>query len=112
MSKPINKAVAAFDKLFGSTLHWLTRHSPTRLRNHEVETKPGEMLTYLSPEDREAIQNLKSDDLAADKVSEETAKMAAEESGYYDWRYYTNMLKEAKLQFDAKITKPTERKKY
>jgi hypothetical protein len=108
------KAKAAFDRLFHISHWWVSRQSPTKLRNHEVETKPGDMLDKMSAEDREAIKHLKSDDLAEEKVPLLDVLLAAD-SGFYSWQGYTKMLKEAKKMFDKKIVKHDPRavrKKY
>lgn len=107
-----NKALEAFNHLFNIAHHWVGRQSPTKLRNNEVETKPGDMLQKLDTEDREAIKDLKSDDLAEGKVSKTEIYMAAD-GEYYTWRGYTQLIKDAKLIFDSSIKKSDPRpKKY
>lgn len=108
------KAKATFDKLFHQAYWWTSRHSPDKIRNHEVG-KPGEMVERLSAEDREALQHLRAEDISDNNISKESVFLAAEQANYLSWEYYTRMIKEAKLAFDKKILKDpprADRKKY
>ena len=97
--------VDVFLKLVDATYWWLTRQSPTKLRNHEVDTKPGDMLNKLSQEERDIICKLTSNDIAPDKVQQHDVNMTALTSEYYDSQGFDKQLREAKLVFDAKLKK-------
>lgn len=101
MKNPID----VFLKLVDATYWWITRQSPTKLRNHEVDTKPGDMLNKLSREERDIICKLTSGDISSDKVQEQAVNMAALTSEYYDRQDFDKQLREAKLVFDTKLKK-------
>ncbi len=101
MKNPID----VFLNLVDVTYWWLTRQSPTKLLNHEVDTKPGDMLKKLSPEDREALKSLTSNDISSEMVQEQAVNMAALTSEYYDRHSFDKQFREAKLIFDTKLKK-------
>lgn len=112
--KIVNKAKISFDRLYSQAMWWTGRQSADHIRNGKVG-KPGELVERMSPEEREALQQLKSDDLSSDKITDQEAALAAENANYFSWKHYTQMLKEAKLAFDTKILKQdpkADRKKY
>lgn len=111
----INKALEAFDCLFERAYGWVHRQSPTKIRNGEVKTKPGELVEALPADMRQDLKNLKSEDLAEGKVPLVNIHVAAD-SEYYTQKWeYSKMLKEEKIKFDTQLLKApprADRKKY
>jgi hypothetical protein len=52
------KAVDVFLKLVDASYWWLSRQMPSKVRDGTVETKPGDMIKKLSPEE-EFLENCK-----------------------------------------------------
>ena len=116
-------ARSIFDKIVGAAYWWASNKLPGSIRQAAAGTgtirdgKPGEfIMNRTSPEDRQVLQALKSDDIAEDTYTKEDAKMAAYMGSSNDpvdreWQ----IVKEEKLKFDAKILKDppgADRKKY
>jgi hypothetical protein len=99
------KAIEVFRNLL-ERIHFLyQRSSPTKWRNGAVKSTPGEMIAQLSAEERLALQNLSSDDLVAEKLPRHDVQFHVENEIFYSNRYHDEYLREAKLEFDNKITK-------
>lgn len=92
-----------FQKLLANAMACYHKHAPSKSRSGQVEGIPGEMLKYLSPIEKQALQNLSSDDLQLEKLPRDQVKFCVETEQFYDNRYYDQMLRDEKLEFDQKI---------
>lgn len=113
-----------FHKIVGAAYWWASNKLPGSVRAAAAGTesmpcgKPGEfIMERTSPEDRQALQELKSDDIAPDTYNKEDANWAAQMGSTPDWYRDRdqNMVKEEKLKFDKLLIKDpprADRKKY
>lgn len=99
------KAVEVFEKLLACAHHYYQKCSPTKIRNGEHKGTPGEMLKYLSAEERATLQGLSSDDLVEEKLPRHSVQFHVETENYYTWKYYDQLVREAKLEFDSEVLK-------
>ncbi len=117
-------ARAVFHKIVGAAYWWANNKLPRSIREAAAgngnirDGKPGEfIMNRTSPEDRQALQELKSDDIAPDTYNKEDANWAAQMGSTQDWYrdQDRNMVKEEKLKFDKLLIKDpprADRKKY
>lgn len=117
-------ARSVFDKIVGAAYWWASNKLPRSIREAAAGThsmpcgKPGEfIMERTSPEDRQALQELKSDDIAPDTYTQDDAKMAAMMGSTQDWYrdQDQHMVSEEKLKFDKLLIKDpprADRKKY
>lgn len=89
-------------KLIDISYWWKSRQNPSKLRNGEVDSKPGDMLKKLSEKEREELSNLKSENIDSQLRVEKYYMM----NQSYD-------CKQELLEFEKSIgIKPLPRKKY
>lgn len=98
------KAIDIFDKLLARVQWWYARHSPTKLRYGEVESKPGEFIVNLEPEEREILGQLTSEELSDNELmgTKNVYYMVGNENFHND-KYSDSLFRKAKLKFDQDI---------
>ena len=113
-----------FDKIANAAYWWASNKLPRSIREAAAGTgtirdgKPGEfIMNRVSAEDRQALQSLKSNEIAQETYTQEDAKMAAMLGSTQDWYrdQDRHMVTEEKLKFDKLILKDppkADRKKY
>ena len=113
-----------FHKVVNAAYWWANNKLPRSIREaaagigHIHDGKPGEfIMNRTSPEERKALRELKSDDVAESTYTKEDAEMAASFGSTQDWyrNQDENMVKKEKLEFDKKLLKDppgADRKKY
>lgn len=113
-----------FHKIISQAYWWANSKLPPSIRAAAAgiekmrDGKPGEfIMNRTTPEDRKALKELKSTDIAPDTYTKEDAKMAAFQGSTPDWyrEQEWNIVKEEKLKFDKLIVKDppkADRKKY
>jgi hypothetical protein len=106
--------IEAFRYLFERAYWWISRHSIYQIRRGEVG-KPGELVERMSAEERKALKNLTSDQLAEGKVFKTDIVLTAEGKFLSAKESADEMIRDAKLNFDKQIVKEdprANRKKY
>jgi hypothetical protein len=100
------KAFDVLQKLIGTAIARFHRMGAHRFRDSDVDRgTPGEMLKYLSPTEREALQTLSADDIAIEKLPHDQVYFLVDNENFYSPRYYDAMNSEEKIKFDKKILK-------
>lgn len=83
-----------------------------RIRRGKFESKPGELVQRLSPEERESLQKLTTTDLETMEPSAGMIALFTEAETLADpERWAENHVREEKLKFDKTLSLPSERKK-
>ena len=100
------KAFDVLQKLISNSIAKFHRMGAHRFRSNEVDRgKPGEMLQYLSPTEKEVLQTLSADDIAIEKLPRDQVYFLVDNENFYSPRYYDTMNSEEKIKFDKKILK-------
>lgn len=100
------KAISIFEKLKNMAAGWSWRRVNRRTTDLGV---PGELVTSLPPEEREALKDFTATDISEDKVPHN-------ELWYYHHsskeEQMSDMIKEEKSKFDKKILKDADRPRH
>ena len=90
-------------KLIDMAYWWGNRMPNEMERIPEKDRKPGFLISRLDKEDRQVLQNLKSEDLAEEKLQKDATNMAILTSRHYENQELDKKMRNTRLEFDKKL---------
>jgi hypothetical protein len=104
-------AVKVFERLVQKA-YGIIAFCGDRMRHGKFDSKPGELITQLPQEDREALQKLTVKDLDAIKPTPGMITLLTEAEAHANQEKFADMhLRDEKKKFDKILNLPSERKK-
>lgn len=97
------KAFEVFEKLMQRAIYYCMRYPSVRRTPDKYVGTPGELVTRLSEEERQALSDLKSEELSSDVVSKEQAMLNTSMTPRTDIQYGYDLLKVEKAKFDKRM---------
>lgn len=99
------KAFEVFEKLMQRALSYCMRYPSVRRIPDQYAGTPGELVTRLTEEERQALSDLKSEELSSDVISNEQAYLNTSMTPRNDIQYGYDLLKGEKSKFDKRMKK-------